>query len=59
VDVCNVLEAEFGSAYKASPLLKRLVEAGQLGMKTGAGFYIYEKGKEPVVNPAVARYRIK
>jgi len=59
VDVCNVLEAEFGSAYRASPLLKRLVEAGQLGMKSGAGFYIYEKDKEPVVNPAVARYRIK
>lgn len=59
VAVCNVLEKEFGSAYRASPLLKRLVEAGQLGMKTGAGFYIYEEGKEPYVNPAVARYRIK
>ncbi len=58
VAVCNVLEKEFGSAYRASPLLKRLVEAGQLGMKTGVGFYVYEKGKEPYVNPAVARYRI-
>jgi len=28
-------------------------------MKTGKGFYIYEKGKDPVVNPAVERYRIK
>ncbi len=59
VAVCEVLEKEFGSAYRPSPLLKRLVEAGQLGMKTGAGFYIYEEGKEPYVNPAVARYRIK
>jgi len=59
VDVCDVLEAEFGSPYKATALLKRLVEAGYLGMKTGKGFYIYEKGKDPVVNPAVERYRIK
>ncbi|OGK09930.1 MAG: hypothetical protein A2Y63_03880 [Candidatus Riflebacteria bacterium RBG_13_59_9] len=59
VAVCDVLEAEFGSPYKATALLKRLVEAGYLGMKTGKGFYIYEKDKEPYVNPAVARYRIK
>ncbi len=59
VAVCDVLEDEFGSAYRASPLLKRLVEAGQLGMKTGAGFYIYEKDKAPYPNPAVVRYRIK
>jgi len=59
VAVCNVLEKEFGSAYRASPLLKRLVEAGQLGMKTGVGFYVYKDGKPVGVNPAVARYRIK
>jgi len=59
VAVCDVLEAEFGSAYKATALLKRLVEAGYLGMKSGKGFYIYEKDKDPYVNPAVARYRIK
>jgi 3-hydroxybutyryl-CoA dehydrogenase len=56
--ICNVLEEEFGSAYKASPLLKRLVEAGQLGVKSGTGFYIWEGGKAVSVNPAVARYRI-
>lgn len=59
VAVCDVLEAEFGSPYKATALLKRLVEAGYLGMKSGKGFYIYEKDKDPYVNPAVARYRIK
>lgn len=57
--ICDVLEEEFGSAYKASPLLKRLVEAGQLGVKTGAGFYLYHEGSGPVVNPAVARKRTK
>jgi 3-hydroxybutyryl-CoA dehydrogenase len=57
--IMNVLEEEFGSAYKASPLLKRLVEAGQLGVKSGAGFYVYAEGQTPQVNPAVARKRTK
>ncbi|MCB1187320.1 3-hydroxybutyryl-CoA dehydrogenase [bacterium] len=56
--ICNVLEEEFGSAYKASPLLKRLVEAGQLGVKSGTGFYVWEGGQATGVNPAVQRYRI-
>lgn len=59
VFICDVLEAEFGSAYKASPLLKRLVEAGQLGAKSGQGFYSWQEGRAVSVNPAVARYRIK
>ena len=57
--ICDVLVAEFGSAYRASPLLKRLVEAGQLGAKTGVGFYVWQDGKPVDVNPAVKRYRIK
>jgi 3-hydroxybutyryl-CoA dehydrogenase len=57
--VAEVLEAELGAAYKPAPLLKRLVQAGYYGMKNGRGFYLYEEGKPPVVNPAVVRYRIK
>jgi 3-hydroxybutyryl-CoA dehydrogenase len=57
--VAEVLEAELGAAYKPAPLLKRLVQAGCYGMKNGRGFYLYEEGKPPVVNPAVARYRMK
>jgi 3-hydroxyacyl-CoA dehydrogenase len=53
-----VLEEELGSFYKPSPLLKRLVESGQLGAKTGSGFYTWEKYKATGVNPDVARYRI-
>jgi 3-hydroxybutyryl-CoA dehydrogenase len=57
--VAEVLEAELGSAYKPAPLLKRLVQAGCYGTKNGKGFYLYEEGKPPAVNPAVARYRMK
>jgi len=57
--ICEVLEEEFGSFYKPSPLLKRLVESGQLGAKTGTGFYSWENYRAAGVNPDVARYRIK
>jgi len=57
--IARVLEEELGSAYRPSPLLKRLVESGQLGAKTGRGFYAWEGYKATGVNPDVARYRIK
>jgi 3-hydroxybutyryl-CoA dehydrogenase len=57
--ICDVLAAEFGSAYMASPLLRRLVEAGQLGVKSGVGFYVWQDGKIAGVNPAVQRFRVK
>lgn len=57
--VAEVLEAELGTAYKPAALLKRLVQAGCYGMKNGKGFYLYEEGQPPIINPAVARYRIK
>jgi len=57
--ICEVLEEELGSFYKPSPLLKRLVESGQLGAKTGSGFYTWEKYKASGINPDIARYRIK
>jgi 3-hydroxybutyryl-CoA dehydrogenase len=38
--------------YRCPPLLRRLVMAGTLGKKTGAGFYLYQ-GDTPRQNPAV------
>ena len=56
LDVClaimNVLYQGFGNPkYSACPLLVKMVSAGQLGIKSGNGFYDYSNGyKEPEVS---------
>jgi len=43
LDIMEVLYEGFGdSKYRPCPLLRRMVEAGFLGRKTGRGFYEYE-----------------
>ena len=51
LDVClaimNVLYQGFGNPkYAACPLLVKMVSAGQLGMKSGNGFYVYSNGSK-------------
>ena len=42
LDIMEVLYAGFGdSKYRPCPLLRRMVDAGQLGRKSGKGFYDY------------------
>ena len=58
LDVClsimNVLHTGFGNPkYAPCPLLVNMVTAGNLGIKSGQGFYTYTKGsKELVVAPS-------
>jgi enoyl-CoA hydratase/3-hydroxyacyl-CoA dehydrogenase len=37
------IEAKYGAFYKPSPLLEEMVKKGELGTKTGKGFYTYKK----------------
>ncbi len=48
LDVClaimEVLYSEFGDTkYRPHPLLRKMVRAGKLGMKSGEGFFVYNK----------------
>ena len=55
LDIClaimDVLYAETGdSKYRACPLLRKMVRGGNLGVKSGKGFYVYnaDRTKTPV-----------
>ena len=53
LNVMTVLSHEYGEKYHPSLLLRKMVTAGFLGRKSGAGFYIYENGKKVGVNPVL------
>lgn len=53
LDVCvailNVMHAGLGNPkYAPCPLLRNMVLSGNLGRKSGEGFYIYEKGSKEI-----------
>jgi 3-hydroxyacyl-CoA dehydrogenase len=54
VHILGVLAAELDESFAPCALLKKLVEKGACGQKTGKGFYVWERGKPPELNPAVA-----
>jgi 3-hydroxybutyryl-CoA dehydrogenase len=43
LSVMQVLQEGFGDKYRPCPLLRKYVDAGYLGVKTGRGFYGYGK----------------
>ena len=47
LSICEVLHQDLGdSKFRPCPLLRRFVDAGRLGRKTGQGFYTYEPSGE-------------
>ncbi|MGC9210136.1 MAG: 3-hydroxyacyl-CoA dehydrogenase/enoyl-CoA hydratase family protein [Acidilobus sp.] len=50
------LKQEIGPEYEPEPLIRQMVSQGQLGVKTGKGFYEYAKYEEVVKNTIIVRY---
>lgn len=61
IDVCahvnTFLYSQYGPRFAPSPLLEKMVKAGALGQKSGAGFYVHEKapvkGEAKKINPSL------
>lgn len=44
LDIMETLQRDFGDdKYRPAPLLRRMVDAGRLGRKSGQGFYSYDR----------------
>jgi 3-hydroxyacyl-CoA dehydrogenase/enoyl-CoA hydratase/3-hydroxybutyryl-CoA epimerase len=56
-DVATTLAAAFPKRMHVLAILGRMIEAKLLGRKSGAGFYHYAPGAEPIMNPAALALR--
>jgi 3-hydroxybutyryl-CoA dehydrogenase len=54
--ILSVIEGELGERFKPASLLTRMVDAGLLGNKTGAGFYLWKDNKPLEVNGQLSNY---
>jgi 3-hydroxyacyl-CoA dehydrogenase/enoyl-CoA hydratase/3-hydroxybutyryl-CoA epimerase len=52
--VAQTIAANYGDRMRVPELLSKMSQAGLLGKKSGRGFYLHAKGKEPTENPAAS-----
>ena len=61
IDVCghvgDYLYCEYGERMSPAPLFFKLIEAGRMGEKSGAGFYDHPGGESDVVNGMIEELR--
>jgi len=51
IKVLHILEESFKERFKPVTIFQKMYESGDLGKKTGKGYYIHQKGKPCVPNP--------
>jgi len=60
LDICHHVGAHLSDAFEHQQVMpdwfERMVADGLLGEKSGKGFFIYEKGKQGELNPALGQY---
>ncbi|MGC9071877.1 MAG: 3-hydroxyacyl-CoA dehydrogenase/enoyl-CoA hydratase family protein [Acidilobus sp.] len=56
VKALEQLRQDIGSEYEPEPLIRQMVSQGQLGVKTGKGFYEYAKYEEVMKSTLIVRY---
>jgi len=60
LDICHHVRAQLSDAFSHQEAMPdwfdRMVADGLLGEKSGKGFFIYEKGKQGELNPALGQY---
>lgn len=55
VKALEQLKQEIGPEYEPEPMLRQMVSQGQLGVKSGKGFYEYAKYEEKTLNTIIIR----
>jgi 3-hydroxyacyl-CoA dehydrogenase len=62
IDVCGhvgeYLYSEYGECMSPAPLFLKLIEAGRLGEKSGAGFYDHPGGESDVVHAMIKELQV-
>lgn len=57
IHVAKTLASAFPDRMRVPDILRKMVEQGMLGRKSGKGFYLYGGGGDPEPNPAVLAMR--